>query len=192
MDSSKLAVKFFFDSPGSLRSEDFIPVFHRWIQHKSLPGHQLIDVADYGHVPEGPGTVLVSHEANIHADLDGGRFGLLYIRKHPLPGSFKDRLGSVLTSALQAAALLESEPSLQGLKIKTGELSFQINDRLAAPNTAETFAALKPELEAVFKGVYNVASVELSHKADKESLFEVIVSAPQSPSIEQLLSRCKQ
>ena len=34
----------------------------------AVPDHLLIDVADYAHVPNGPGTVLVAHEANIHID----------------------------------------------------------------------------------------------------------------------------
>jgi hypothetical protein len=60
-----------------------VPVFHRWIQQKSFPNHLLVDVADYAHVPEGPGTLLVSHEANIHFDRDGGKPGVLYVRKQP-------------------------------------------------------------------------------------------------------------
>ena len=58
----------------------------------SIPDHLLIDVADYEHVPNGPGTVLVSHEANIHLDLADGRPGLLYIRKQPLKGDLRERI----------------------------------------------------------------------------------------------------
>src|SRR5581483_1646097 len=94
MDSHKLAVKFFIEDPSGLKTdEDFVPVFHRWIQTRAIADHQLIDVADYAHVKEGPGTLLVSHEANFHADLGGGRLGLLYVRKQPLPGgTFAERL----------------------------------------------------------------------------------------------------
>ena len=57
-----------------------IPVFHRWIQQQALPG-LLLDVADYRHVPEGPGVVLVAHEAIYGLDQGGGRLGLLYNRR---------------------------------------------------------------------------------------------------------------
>src|SRR5579871_5658816 len=123
MESHKLAVKFFAESGGGLPVKDFVPVFHRWIQGKLLDGHQLIDVANYSHVHEGPGTVLVSHEANIHADLGEGKLGLLYIRKQPGAGAtFQERLRSTFGYALRAALMLEQDSSL------AGKLSFRTRD----------------------------------------------------------------
>ena len=40
----------------------------------------LLDVADYKHVQEGPGIVLIGHEADYSLDLGGGRAGLVYDR----------------------------------------------------------------------------------------------------------------
>ena len=48
--------------------EEFIPVFHDWIQTQQL-AELLIDVADYRHVPHGPGVVLVAHDAHYAMDL---------------------------------------------------------------------------------------------------------------------------
>src|SRR6478609_8604290 len=113
MESHKLAVKFFVENGAEAPLEEFVPVFHRWIQGKLLEGHQLIDVANYAHVHEGPGTVLVSHEANIHADLGDGKLGLLYIRKQPGGGSsFRERLRSTFGFALKAASTLEEDSAL--------------------------------------------------------------------------------
>ena len=67
------------DSP-SVRFADAIPVFHRWIQSRDLP-ELLIDVADYSHVPAGPGVVLIGLEANYALDNAHNRPGLLYVRK---------------------------------------------------------------------------------------------------------------
>ena len=80
MDSHKLAIKFFAEGSPDLGHDAFIPVFHSWIQQHALKDHLLIDVADYKHVKSGPGTVLVSHEANLSTDLAGDRLGLLYAR----------------------------------------------------------------------------------------------------------------
>src|SRR5258706_13193320 len=80
MDSSKLAVKFFATDASALHAEVFVPIFHKWIQTRALPDHLLIDVADYKHVPAGPGTVLVAHEANLSIDQADNRLGLLYAR----------------------------------------------------------------------------------------------------------------
>ena len=61
---------------GALPARELVPVFHRWIQTGAVPGHLLIDVADYDHVPEGPGILLVAHEGNLGMDLIGGTLGL--------------------------------------------------------------------------------------------------------------------
>jgi hypothetical protein len=190
MDSYKLAVKLFVENPSDLKTVDFIPVFHRWIQTRALDGHQLIDVADYGHVHQGPGTVLVSHEANIHADVEGGRLGLFYIRKYTIEGSFADRLKVVFTNALKAASLLEKEPALAGkIKFRTDEALFQINDRLNAPNTPQTFAEVKGDLNAFLQKLYGGASVELIYHPDPQRLFEVGIRASQAVPLGTLLDR---
>jgi len=51
--------------------ERAIPVFHRWIQERSLD-ELMVDVADYTHVPDGPGVVLVCHDAIYSLDTGGG------------------------------------------------------------------------------------------------------------------------
>ncbi len=72
MTSHKLSIKLFADGVPSVAPDAFVPVFHSWIRDNALPGHLLIDVADYAHVPDGPGTLIVSHEANIHLDQEDG------------------------------------------------------------------------------------------------------------------------
>jgi hypothetical protein len=190
MDSYKLAVKFPFQDPSAIKPEEFVPVFHRWIQSQALSGHQLIDVADYDHVKDGPGMVLVSHEANIHADQGYGKPGLLYRRKQPMPGSFRERLRATFADTLKAAALLEAEPTLAGrANIRTDEASFLIFDRLLAPNSAQTFTSVREELESFLKNLYGVPSVELTYVENPEELFEVGIKSPRSVSTSALLDR---
>src|SRR5690349_9383466 len=76
-----------------------IPVFHRWIQEE-LVGGLPIDVADYRHVPSGPGVMLIGHESNYSLDLEFGRLGLLYNRKLPAQGSFEEKLRDAYGAAL--------------------------------------------------------------------------------------------
>ncbi|HWP40475.1 MAG TPA: hypothetical protein VNL70_06070 [Tepidisphaeraceae bacterium] len=144
MESSKLSFKLFadgFDGP----IEQFVPVFHSWIQTHAIPDHLLVDVADYAHVHQGPGIVLVAHEANYSFDLRGGRAGLTYQRKRPLPGSLSDRITAVFNATLAAAALLSDR-----VKFRNDEIEFRVCDRLHAPNTAQTFESLRPELLRLF------------------------------------------
>jgi len=89
-----------------------IPVFHRWIQQGSVPG-TLIDVADYQHVPAGPGVVLVTHEAYYGLDQSKDRLGLLYTRRTAMDGAVADRIRGAVEAALQACDLLEREPEFE-------------------------------------------------------------------------------
>jgi hypothetical protein len=189
MESHKLAVKFFAESGADIPVEEFVPVFHRWIQGKLLVGHQLIDVANYAHVHQGPGTVLVSHEANLHADLGDGKPGLMYIRKQPGTGaSFRERLRSTFGFALKAASMLEQDPALAGkLSYRTRDPLFFINDRLHAPNTPETFEKVRSELDSFLQGLYG-RKVELNYQPHPERLFQVQVAAPEV-KIHSLLDR---
>ncbi len=122
---------------------DFVPVFHRWIQAHVLPDHLPIDVADYAHVADGPGTLLVTSEANVHMERAGGRLTLAYVRKRPIDGGLR----TVFDAALTAARLMEREPSLAGrLAFGTDEFRVTFNDRLGTPNTDEGYAAVRAEV----------------------------------------------
>jgi hypothetical protein len=190
MDSYKLAVKFPFESLSHVKAEVFVPVFHRWIQSKALPGHQLIDVAPYEHVKDGPGVVLVSFEANIHADETNGRPGLLYRRKASFGQSFGDRLRTTFAAALNAAALLEDESTLNGhCRIRTDEASFLIFDRLLAPNSPETFNAVQGELQSFLNSLYRVPSVELHYSHNPEEVFGVGIRTGNAVPVRTLIER---
>lgn len=122
--------------------EEFIPVFHGWIQRKAVDG-LLIDVADYSHLPQSPGVVLVGHEADRAMDLTEGPLGLLYLRKQP-GASMKDAWRATLDSCVK----LEEE--LKGrLSFSTSDALFIANDRLAAPNDEATWKRIEPELKAL-------------------------------------------
>lgn len=190
MHAHKLAVKFFIEDPSKVKLEEFVPVFHRWIQSRALEDHLLIDVGDYKHVHEGPGIVLVSHEANIYADLSDGRLGLLYVRKEPLPGTFAERLRAVFRYALRSAAMLEDEPSLKDhIRFRTDEFLFRIYDRLHAPNEPKTFERINADLDSFLRHLYETPTVEFVHRTDTEKLFEIEIRPPKVVPIHALMGR---
>src|SRR3954451_10624962 len=146
MELQKIAVKVFVEGPNDIPLTDFIDVFHGWIQATDGVYH---DVADYSHMQAGPGIVLIANEANVSIDEADNRRGLLYSRKAHLYGSNQEKFRAVLRSALDNCRRLEGEAVLCGkLTFPANEIAITINDRLLAPNTEATFAALKPELEA--------------------------------------------
>lgn len=154
MDLHKFCVKFFAESPAPVELGAFIPVFHRWIQKQAVEG-LLVDVADYGHLPQSPGVMLVAHEADYCMDSMEGPLGLLYNRKASIGGRLADRITDAFRSALGACVKIENEPEFQGkVKFRAGTPIFIANDRLHAPNDEETFQALRSDLAAALAKVY--------------------------------------
>jgi hypothetical protein len=151
MNVHRLGVKFFVADPTSIHLDDFIPIFHRWIQKQNLTGHLLVDVHDYSHMHNGPGILLVAHEGNFSIDTADGRPGLLYYRKTPTSLAPAEHIATILKSAVQASRLLEKDGRI---RLNMDEFVVVANDRLNAPNDEETFAELRPVLAAALKQVF--------------------------------------
>ncbi len=175
MDHQHVNVKIYVDGDLNVAPECFIEVFHQWIKEQALD-ELLIDVADYRHVPAGPGVLLVAHEADYSMDNTDNRWGLRYNRKAALDGRNEDRFAQALRSALVACSLLESHFADDGpLKFSRQEFELFINDRASAPNTPETFAAGKPEIDAFLKNVLGHDGFSLEHRSDPRCRFGVNV-----------------
>ena len=156
---------------------DAIPVFHRWIQDSAMP-ELLIDVADYKHVPDGPGIMLIAHEADYSLDETDGRLGLLYNRKKVIEGDAQAALGQAFRSAVAAAKKLEEEAPFAGkLRFDYGDVEVIVNDRLLAPNNDETWNALSPEIERFFASVYGAGNAKLARLGEPRERFRVGVKA---------------
>jgi hypothetical protein len=157
-----------------------------------------IDVANYAHVPDGPGVVLIG-DANDYfldhslASAEGSKtspqLGLLVSRKRHAPAP-DQRLNDLFRRAVHAAALLEREPALAGkLAFRTDEWVFRVNDRLAAPNTADAIAALKPELEAFAAQLFPGASVTVAPAGEPRQLATLRITTTPAPTLAGLLER---
>jgi hypothetical protein len=154
--------------------EALAPVYHRWIQERALP-EMLIDVANYAHVPNGPGVMLLAHEGFYSVDNRAGELGVLYNRRAPLEGSTGDKIAQAYDSALYAARMLEAE--FPGLRFDDHNCEVFVNDRLLAPNVPETFETLRPELEAFFSDRWR-SEIQLAWDSNPRGLFRVRVSTP--------------
>lgn len=164
----------------NVRFADAIPVFHRWIQSRDLP-ELLIDVADYSHVPAGPGVLLVGHEANYALDNERNRPGLLYSRKAADGATAEKSLQRAYDSALSASRRLEAEPEFQGkLKFDTGELEITLSDRGLYPNTEEGWKSVEPAVTAFLDGLYGAGAYNLTRPTDPRERLSVHVVAAHS------------
>ena len=189
MDPHKLQLKIYLtpESAHAVDLEAVIPVFHRWIKQHLLP-ELTIDVANYRHVPQGPGVVLIGHGSDYFMDEGEGRPGLLHNRKRAglAPG---ERLSDLARRTLHAASLLERDLALTGkIKFATNELLFRVNDRLAAPNSDATFAAFKPELDALARTIFG-GPCDLTRVGGAKELFGVRFKSAASAPLATLLER---
>jgi hypothetical protein len=167
-------IKIFADR-ADIRIGDAVAIFHQWIQDGAAP-ELLIDVADYKHVPEGPGVMLIGHEANYSLDETGGRLGLLYNRKAAVQGGAQAALRQAFDAATNATRLLEAAAPFAGkLHFDEGSVEMIVNDRLLAPNTDATWDVLSPEVERFFTSVYGEGRVILERLGEPRERFGVRV-----------------
>ena len=190
MELQKINVKFFVAEPSGISLDSFIDVFHSWIQGAE---GEYYDIADYGHVPAGPGIVLIADEANISIDNNDNRLGLLYNRKRPLEGSNGEKLAASVKSALRYCRRLEDEPRLEGrLHFRGEEAVVMINDRLIAPNTDETFSALRPDIEALATRLFGQTEFAIERESDPGRRFGVRIRTAAPLTTKTLLENLQQ
>ena len=195
MDTVKYDLKLFVEDASGVDLEEFIPIFHHWITTHELE-ELLIDVADYRHVPDGPGVVLIAHDAHYAMDLTDGRLGLLYSRRRETQPrlraiqSVEDRLRSVWQCALTACQRLAAHPALSGrLQFRGNELLLRCNDRLQGPNTSAAYTALCAHLEPFLATLYTGQQVAVEHHSEHTSRLTVGIKVAESPDVDTLLRR---
>ena len=164
MEIQHANVKMFVAGELKTSFEDIIKVFHQWTAEQVMP-ELLIDVADYLHVPEGPGVVLVGHEADYAIDNAQGRWGLLYNRKSKVEGSNQQILSQAFSAASHACHVLEGQFP-DGLQFDRTEFQIVVNDRSFVPNTPESFAALQDDLKGFVQAVSGSDEFEFTQDSD--------------------------
>jgi len=185
-------VKLLAQDPEDVDLEPLIPVFHRWIREHVFD-ELLLDVADYRHVPEGPGVVLIGHQANYSVDNADNRLGVRYNRKAPLDGTNFDHLRQATLAVLSAFERLATETELAGkLRFNGHDVEVFVNDRLFAPNDETTRKVLTPELRTFFDKLFKGSEYSLSHGSDPRSLFGVYVKSARSFSLADLFANLAQ
>jgi hypothetical protein len=188
LDIQHVNVKLMVQNPNAVDLEPVIPIFHRWIQERACE-ELLLDVADYRHVPAGPGVVLIGHEANYSVDNTGNRLGVRYNRKAVLDGSAQDRLEQAVRAAIGACQRLENDSQLHGsIRFNGHEMEMFVNDRLLAPNSDGTCEALEPEIRALCQRLFGGTEYSLRHeRSDPRKLFSVSIRTEKSFKPNELL-----
>ena len=175
---------------GGLDLTRVIPVFHRWIQDAVLTDELAIDVADYRHVPDGPGVILVAHESIYGLDQGDGFLGLLYDRRTAVEGTPQERLQQAARAALTACRLLEEDPALAGdLRFDAGRIQVSVNDRAIAPNTDDTDRALRPQVERLLETLWGSGGHTIERLGEARERYRLGASAGRQIPVAEILGR---
>ena len=178
-----------FPAAGSIDLTEAIPVFHRWIQEQALPG-LLIDVADYRHVPEGPGVVLVAHDAIYGLDQGGGWLGLLYNRRTQHDAEPAEAAAHAFRAALTACRKLETEPEFSGsLSFDGSACEVVVNDRALAPNDAATRTRLLAVLGPLLDRLWGADSYNTMPIGEARDRLGITARCTGSHSVSSVLDR---
>jgi len=157
MNPLRIALKIFATKPIPREElHPFIGVFHRFIQEAAVPG-LLIDVADYAHVPDGPGVILIGHDVDYGIDLAGGRTGLLTTRKRGGEADLSVLFRDALAQAFAAARAIEQDETVS-VRFAVDAVEIAFPDRLAAPNTRSAFELASKELQPIARAVFGSAA----------------------------------
>lgn len=177
-----------YSEPNDVPAHEIVKTFHTWIQTKRLAEEVVIDVADYGHVVNGPGVVLICHHANYSVDTLDGRQGVSFNRKRDVGGSLEERVASSLRSTLTACKLLEED--LGGkLRFSPREMVFRVNDRLHAPNTDEAVVFFDGPLRTLAARLYGNAARLTRASDDPKQLFGLRIQGEGPSNVGALLDR---
>ena len=188
MDLQRLNVKLYLEDETSISSEEAFRIFNTWIPQTT--DETLIDVADYSHLPQGPQTLLVGHEANYSLDNTDGRVGVMYARKQPVNGTGVERIRDAFLRALKTCVRLEQEEAFQGkVRFRSDQCWLVVNDRLHATNDDDTLEAIRPDLEEVLTCLYGDGQFEIEREQGENERFSVRVNALKRESVSTLLEK---
>ncbi|MCS1410416.1 MAG: hypothetical protein M2R45_03608 [Verrucomicrobia subdivision 3 bacterium] len=179
VDLQHVNVKFFLEDAHAIKLEDAINVFHSWIQDQKLDD-LLIDVADYRHVPSGPGVILIGHNAQYSFDNAESQLGVLYNRKTPVEAKGAEQIAQAIRMALDVCRLLaKEEVFVNTFKIATDRLQFIVNDRLLGPNNQETYDRLLPQFDAALADVFGEKDFQFERASEPRKRLTVTVQVLQ-------------
>lgn len=179
MNPQRLAVRFpVDDSPDDL--EPALGVFHRFLQRGLVEG-LILDVADYRHVPDGPGVVLIGH------DIDYGisHQAFTVVRKRSAHDPAADQLRDALRMGLGALDAIADDGGL-GVTVDRSRFTVTAPDRRLGPSD-DVAEALRAELEPVLTELLGTG-VELATVEDDPRSAAAVAVRVDAPAADELLA----
>jgi len=188
MEIQRINVKLFTDVGKKIALDPFLDIFARWREDAAHPS-RWIDLADYGHVPKGPGVMMIGKQGNLGLDLANPGPGILYANKAGLVGTTEDRLMETFRRCLALTEALTAEAEYpKDLSPKPGFWELTFNDRLETPNTDATDRLLRPSIEATIEKLLG-SDHTLIRETDPKRRYGFVIEAEEVHTLEALASR---
>lgn len=188
-DLQRIQIKILTNAPHGLKLDSFIEIFGRWRAEKHHPAG-WVDLADYAHVPRGPGIVLIGQRCNFSFDMADPAPGLLYFAKKGLAGSPSARVVAAIQSCLELSKRLIAEPEFPaGVELRTDAFELSFPDRLETPNTPATEEELRPAVRHALDALCGANGYELTPQADPKQSYGFSIRAKKAEPLGALLER---
>ncbi len=194
MDLQHTTIKLFAER-ADFELHELIPIFHRWIQTNAIADVLLVDVADYAHVPEGPGVMLIAHEGHFSFDVGAVRTGnaqpgVVYANKRKAIGSSADRIRRALALAVRAASLLENEKALEGkVRFTPNQLLIRFDDYLHLANNDASLDQVRSDVEQVLTDIYQGAQANLTRDTNSKTGLTVDVNVDSNLTLSEIAAK---
>ena len=144
----RIDVKLLLDCPPDPDLDQFLVIFDRWRKADDHPA-DWVDLADYAHMPGGPGILIAGKRDTFSVNLNPPGPGLLTSVRSGLEGSLEDRFREALRRAREFNAAVMAEPEFPAeFSVREGAWEIYVNDRLGFPNTDPTDRLVRPAVAA--------------------------------------------
>jgi hypothetical protein len=188
-DLQHIHLKLLAKAPPNFSADPFLSIFARQ-RDEQESFENWVDLADYAHMPRGVGMVLVGHRANFSIDLGDPGPGFLYAGKLGLTGSVEERVLKTFGRCLALMEVLLEQPEYpHSLEPSWGAWELVINDRLAAPNTAQTDTTLRTGIEAALDFLFGANDYKIELQSDPRKRYGVSIRTHRIPTLGELKSK---
>ena len=143
----KIDLKLILEGPPDLDVDFLLAIFGRWRLEQDK---EIVDLADYAHVDQGPSCILISHRWHFGVTFSGGEPGLLYSTRKGLEGTDEERLLGAARGLVELGRRLIAEPEFpREVRPDPGRIDVVFNDRTIARNDASGDSRFRPAVEAL-------------------------------------------
>lgn len=160
--------------------DELVDVFHTWVRDRTLGGLP-IDVARYGHVPNGPGVMVIGFSGDYSVEMSSGVPSLRYTLKRENEGSVAELVTLAAGRLQQAATQLEADA---GHAIDLQNVTVRVADKLVAPNTVEGRALVESDAVAAVCATFGLGDASVRSVTDdpRDPITLTVTCVPASAS----------